>query len=272
MSSFDYFETSLFEAKPRALYEFRFGPNVWRYASGEGDLVLPGLGTYASVAISDGGIAQTGNPQSDDVTVTLPRNTPVANLFATVPPSETVYLTMRRTNIGATEAPVVWIGTVKASKIVDLNSVEFTCLMIASSFDRQGLRLGWQRTCPHALYDRNCRVDPEAWAIQVPIESITGSEIYSSVISGLANARFTGGFVKWTTALGTIERRAIDEHQGSRFSILESTAGLQVGMTIAAYPGCPRNTDGCLSFNNLSNYGGFPHMPGQSPFDGNPVF
>jgi hypothetical protein len=48
---------------------------------------------------------------------------------------------------------------------------------------------------------------------------------------------------------------------------------MEVGNTISAFPGCRRTIDDCVNkFNNLDNFGGFPHSPGRNPFDGQPVF
>jgi hypothetical protein len=44
-------------------------------------------------------------------------------------------------------------------------------------------------------------------------------------------------------------------------------------MIVAAYPGCPRTIAVCdARFANHLRYGGVPHLPGKSPFDGDPVF
>ena len=69
-----------------------------------------------------------------------------------------------------------------------------------------------------------------------------------------------------------MNRRGIESQNGNNFQVLGSTDGLEVGTAVTLYPGCPRNTTACKLFNNLPNYGGFPHLPGKSPFDGSPVF
>jgi hypothetical protein len=70
-----------------------------------------------------------------------------------------------------------------------------------------------------------------------------------------------------------LERRGIESHSGATFTVLGSTAGLDVGDYITAYPGCGRTRAECKNkFNNLPNYGGFAHLPGKSPFEGDPVF
>ena len=53
---------------------------------------------------------------------------------------------------------------------------------------------------------------------------------------------------------------------------LASGFRLEIGSEITLYPSCDRTTTGCNLFDNLPNYGGFPHLPGKSPFDGSQVF
>ncbi|AAP96358.1 hypothetical protein HD_1576 [[Haemophilus] ducreyi 35000HP] len=51
------------------------------------------------------------------------------------------------------------------------------------------------------------------------------------------------------------------------------TQKLSVGTQIKVYPGCDGRASTCLKkFNNMLNYGGIPHMPNKSPYDGSRVF
>lgn len=270
--SYETLELSTHSAYPVALYEFALGTTTWRYASSEADVEVPGIGTFLATTILDEGVSQSGSPDEEDVQITLSRNLEVSKLFKDPFPSEPVYVIIRRFNRGGFDAPVFWVGSVKSSEDVELNQLKLGCLMMAASFKRPGLRLGWQRSCPYALYDNNCKVDPEAYRVDVRPQTVSGVAIFSDTIADLQEGRFRGGYVQWPTEHGSVERRGIDDQVGNALFLLEGTQGIAPGMVISCYPGCPRTTDGCQSFDNLPNYGGFPHMPGTSPFDGNPVF
>ncbi|MGP1665642.1 MAG: phage BR0599 family protein, partial [Rhodanobacter sp.] len=72
---------------------------------------------------------------------------------------------------------------------------------------------------------------------------------------------------------GALERRGIDEHLGKQLRLLGKSDGLLEGMDVKAYPGCQRTSAVCAAkYNNLLNYGGYPHLPGKSPFDGDPLY
>ncbi len=274
--SFDTIERSNYDGQPIRLYEFSIGTVFHRYASGEEKVTLPGAPTphvYDPLPISDGGMVQSGDGQSNETTITLPSSAPIAQLFNTVPPSEELWVAIRELHYGDTEAPVVWIGTVASSKQTGLAITEFTCQLLTASFERNGLRLGWGRQCPHALYDRNCRVNKAAYAAAIFVESFNGNTVVSDALNAFPGGYFNNGFYEFSMIPGVLERRAIEVHYGGSFLVLGTTEGLSVGGAILVYPGCARNTSECISkFNNLANYGGFPHLPGKSPFSGDPVF
>ena len=132
--------------------------------------------------------------------------------------------------------------------------------------EMQGLRLGWERSCPHALYSPACGVHASAYRITADVLSVDGAAIYSGAFAGEKDGYFTSGFIEWTLPGGDLERRAIQLHEGSRVQLLGGAAGLQAGLEIRIYPGCAQTVESCNTFKNLANYGGFPHLSGQSPY------
>jgi hypothetical protein len=62
-------------------------------------------------------------------------------------------------------------------------------------------------------------------------------------------------------------------HLGESLRTLGPVVGIAAGDPVVAYAGCKRTVRECIDkFDNYDNYGGFPHIPGRSPYDGNPVF
>lgn len=282
--SYDSFEISNYDSAPTNLYEFSIGYSFWRYAAGEEDVTIAGFEfvdgvltpaqvTYKAVPISDSGLVQSGDTQNDDFTVTLPANVTFASLYLATPPSQTVYLTCRRKQREDNEAPVVWVGEVRSTKRSSVIELQVICKVLTATLNRNGLRLAWGRGCPHALYDRNCTVDPDDFGIAINVQGLTGASITSSGLASLPAGYLSGGYFEFDQLPGVKERRMIESHSGSVLNVLGTTDGLEVSDWITVFPGCDRVSSTCNSkFNNLSNYGGFSHMPGKSPFDGDPVF
>jgi uncharacterized phage protein (TIGR02218 family) len=270
--SYDTVERSNDAGQPIALYEFTFGTATWRYSSDEVDTLL-GTTRYTAQPISDSGVTQSGDASSDEMTVTLPKYEPVAIMLNGQPPSEKVWLTLRRMHRGEAGAPIIWIGYVVSCKQTDNLAVEIACKMLTAGFDRNGLRLSWGRQCPHALYDISCRVDKAAFGVTFEVDGVQGNAVVSSDLLSFPSGWFSNGFFEWPRFPGAVERRGIEIHSGNKMTVFGVTSGLEAGDLITAYPGCSRTRSDCkMKFNNLANFGGFPHMPGKSPFQGDPIF
>jgi uncharacterized phage protein (TIGR02218 family) len=270
--TFDASERSNYDGAPSTLYEFSVGTTYWRYVAAQNDIVLGG-NTYTALAIANEGYSASGNPETDDLQVRISARALVTDLFLGTPPSTQVLLRIRTVHKGDTDAPVVWSGSVKSGRQVSLAEFVFTCNSLLSTLSRNGLRLSWERSCPHALYDHSCRVDPTAFDTLVQITQLTGSSVTATGIASLGDGYLSGGFLSFVGSHGATERRPIEGHVGNTVYVMATTDGLAVGSWITLYPGCNRTTVVCdLKFNNLANYGGFPHLPNKSPFDGDPVF
>lgn len=270
--AFSAIEVSNEGGKPVGLYEFRYGNTVWRYTTAEYDIPLVG-DPWLAHTISDDGVTQGGSDQND-LSITVQQNNPVALLFRNSQPSGKVWLTVRRYHIGDAvgETPLLWSGTVVNATLVDVATVQMSCRSLGGTYDRNGLRLGWDRLCPHPLYGVGCFVDKEDHAYVRTIATLTGTSFTCTTHSEPSEGSFTGGFMEWERDDGSFNRRAIEQQAGNDFQVLGTTDGLEVGLEVTLYPGCVRNTTNCKLFGNLKNYGGFPHLPGRSPFDGSPVF
>lgn len=275
--SYDSYARSNYKSKPVHLYEFSMGSNYWRFTSGEIPRTIDIAGVpcvFDPTAISDQGIRQSGDAKSNAMKITLPARTEFLSLFRGQPISETLWVTIRRLEIddASKEAPVVWLGTVSSFKGGNVD-VELSCFLLTASFNRQGLRLSWTRQCPHSLYDRNCRVNKADFAVSFQVDALGGNTITASALDGYADGYFSYGFFEWEILPDVLERRAVERHAGGVLTVLGSTEGLTIGDWVTVYPGCDLTTQTCENkFNNLSNFGGVPAMPGKSPFDGNPVF
>lgn len=269
-------EISSASGRPVALYTFWYGNTYWYYCTADEDKTLDGK-TYLAQAITDEGVTQGGSDQND-LRITTQKNHPVAELFRNSKPGGKVWLSVRRWHIGDPddETPLLWLGTVITVREINKATVEMACRSLGGTYDRQGLRLAWGRMCPHVLYDVGCNVNnsnPKSDHAYVhEIATLTGTNFTVVDYEDPSEGNFSGGFFEWEREDGSIDRRAIERQDGNDFAVLGSTEGLSVGQEVTLYPGCARNTTTCKLFDNLANYGGFPHLPGKSPFDGSPVF
>ena len=267
-------EFSLADGQPIRLYQFVRGVQQWTYASGDQDIdhlsrtyrTLPG-------GISDKGISQGGEESTQSVVITAPGDLEVAQLYRGIPPSDIIELVIYEMHYGDTDYRASWAGEIQSVAWPATDRCEITCSPEAASLEEQGLRLGWERSCPHSLYGRGCNVERSLYALNVSIVGISGAIITVNSVGGVDDGWFDAGFIEWPIGSGNYDRRAIEQHVGNDLTLFGGSEGLSLNQALVAYPGCDQTPETCFyKFNNKDNNGGFPHIPGRSPFDGDPVF
>jgi uncharacterized phage protein (TIGR02218 family) len=218
-----------------------------------------------------------GGNSNEDIEITMPSNIPLAVLYNSTPPSNTIRITVRRRHATDPDgqAFVYWKGYLSNVKRAEGNAaVALICNTLLSSFTRQGLRLGWTRGCPHILYDQECRVDPNAFVHDTTIVSMDGNSITIDNDGDHPDGWFTGGYIEWeANGPATLDRRGIaGSFSSTQLILLGTTYRLAIGLSIRAYPGCDLTMESCRGkFNNRENYGGCKQMSGENPFDSKPI-
>jgi len=271
--SFDALESSLEEGRPVALYVFTFGSVVWRYTSADKDLVVGG-NTYKAAAISDDGVRQSGEAAADMLTMNGPSWIGPAQVFMRGAPSKGIELTILEKHEGNAETKVRYSGEVSQVNFPLPGAARIICETLSATLQREGLRLGWQRSCPYAVYDPlTCKVNKASFDTPLVVLGISGFQITVDGIDALADGYLDGGFIEWTHPVRGVEFIPIESHVDDVLTALTNINELYVGATGVAYPGCDFTPTTCEDvFSNYDNYGGYPGLPGKSPFDGNPVF
>ncbi|MDR7062011.1 MULTISPECIES: phage BR0599 family protein [unclassified Sphingopyxis] len=267
--SFDNFEISNYGGRPVYFYEFRWGNSEWFYTSADRPLML-GTQEYQPVPISDDGIT-SGAASPGEFKINCAANLPVVGLFRGTPPSEKVRVTALRKHIDDPETKVIFTGKIDNVKRPN-GGAEASLICSSGKQRRGGLRLTWSRTCPHILYDGQCRLVRALFAEPAIIGSITGNSFTVEAAPHASLGWFDGGIIEWDAdGLGTLEMRAIERGTSTTtFLMFGRTDGLVVGQAVAMYPGCDRLPTTCNSkFNNLVNFGGITQQPGESPFGQN---
>lgn len=271
--SFAEYETSLQNGQPVRLYQFQRGPIKWGYTNADRNISHQSI-VYRAVegGIADDGIRQTEDAQADTLNLTVPATLDVAQMFRIVAPGQTVAVTIFDLHFGDNGFLVVWMGQVIGVRFKNEISAELQCRNLSASLERTGLRKTWSRICSHQLYDSACAAPRNSFKTEGLIDRLDGSSIGFAQAAGHEDGYYAGGYIEWTSQYG-LEQRGIEAHVSDSLTIYGGTFGLATSQLIAVYAGCNRLFQTCQDrFNNAVNYGGAPHMPGKSPFDGTPVF
>lgn len=261
---------SIADGQPINLYEFVRGDNekIYRFCDADMDLTINGQRWQATT------ITDAGKTDGENTTIIVASHNPIARLFRGVPPSQSISVKIYRTHWQDNEIRVVWIGTVLEVKRPSIEKAEIISASLSNTMNSAGLRLSWGRNCPYSLYDSDCRVNRKQFAVNdIVIEALDGAAITVTLPQSIPAQWFNAGFIEWRDADGVTEMRAITLHQANRLTLMGGTKGLDVGMKITLYPGCDGQVSTCAKkFRNVLNFGGIPHMPNKSPYDGSRIF
>ncbi|XKM14234.1 phage BR0599 family protein [Orbaceae bacterium ac157xtp] len=264
--SWNQFEYSSNDGRPVTLYEFvRSGEKYYRYTNADRNIDFNNE-CWSAIAISNTGLSMgTGS----SLEITLPTDSDIAKLYRGIPPSSAVliYIYQLHEHDEDIDFRVVWVGKVREVKREALDRTKLITASVASTFERNGLRLTYGRSCPYALYDHNCRVKKDEYALaDIEIIELDGANITVALSNNIEDGYFTGGYIEWVVD-GIKEMRGLKTQSAGKMGLLGGTHGLKVGMIITIFPGCDRTIKTCnKKFANHLNYGGQPHIPGISPF------
>lgn len=264
-------ETSIQAGRPVELYEFLDGATAYRYTSADGDVVYGG-NTYTAVPISRSAVEATSEVARLALNITCSRDLSILNLFALIPPSEIIAVTVRRLHSGDGEAITLWMG-----RILDVAfnpaSAEIHCESVYTSLKRVGLRRIYQKGCPHVLFEGECALNRATYASSKTISTVVGTAITLASMGAFADGYFAGGYLEWESTTGYFERRAIRSQVGGLVTIGFPLPGLATSDTVTIYPGCDHTLATCIAkFANGLNYGGMPYWPTKNPFDGTIIY
>lgn len=276
--TYDSREKSWEDGAPVEYYDFIQGERHWRYNTSDrvltrldGGIEVP----YLPLSIKRDRIQQGPERNKLTLSIEVPSNADVVDLWHPYPTSSVVGLTIYGGHIGEADEVVTWIGRVISPRFrpeaVTLLGEPSTTLARKS-----GQIQCWQRGCMHVLYkqgDGLCNVNRASFAVTGEVVLVASNVIKVAEFATLDSGRLAGGYLEWTTPEGAIERRSVNTHAGDTVTVLYGTGDLPIGTEVTGYPGCKHNWDDCENFfGNGVNYGGDLYSPETSPFNGQPVF
>ncbi|MQQ09112.1 DUF2163 domain-containing protein [Epibacterium sp. SM1979] len=141
---------------------------------------------------------------------------------------------------------------------------------LAASLDRPEGRVHTTLCDVRRLGDGRCGLDLTAWQATATVVSVDGLEVWVSGLDEFNPGFFDKGTVEWLTggnagSAGDI-RATLDSAGSLVLSLWRAPAAtIAIGDTLTVTAGCNRTADTCRNrFNNLVNFRGFPHMPGEA--------
>lgn len=127
-------------------------------------------------------------------------------------------------------------------------------------------------TCDAELGDARCGFDAThaGYTVTLPVDTVVDNRVVMLTGGGsFEDGWFSNGFATWHTGANAGVKARVKRDQsadlGRRVELwLEATAPVLVGDELRLVAGCDGRAETCrLKFSNMTNFRGFPHMPGE---------
>lgn len=260
---------------------------VLRYTSGDQDIVYGG-NTYSSGGVSDvlmeldttsGMKLQLGTQSQTMVVQVAPRNGQLSGIpFITA----CVFGVLDGATVRRDIAIMPTYGNVAAGVVlmflgrvaeVDIGDTQISINVNSPTelFNQSMPRNLYQPGCINTLYDASCTVNPETYRADYHVAAGSTTTMLLLVDQSIRSKYFDQGKVWIRSGAASGQRRNIRQwtmgsspEASTAFIWPPLTVAPSAGDSVSLYPGCnksPTDPDGCIKFNNLPNFRGFPDVP-----------
>lgn len=261
-------EESTYSGKPRELYKFEGTYGNYYYTSGQGDVTYLG-NTYRAVEMRRTNV-KVGTQEDDglDISIDVPIALPVVRdyAFRIAPPK--LQLTVYRfhdPSLAPGTVAIYWNGPVTVITVKGGRAAIRSPSVLSYALSGDVPSIYYQTPCNRVLFDQGCKVNRSLNSVTTTATPVTGRTLALASNGGRADGFFTGGEV----LLDSGERRMIVNHVGTTVEINFPFARMSDNSNVVVTAGCNRAYAGdCLNkFNNQQNFGGFPFIPSENPFE-----
>lgn len=274
--SFATLETSAESGRPLELLMVTYLTNYWYFTTSELPVIHDG-NTYQPLPFRHSDIERTGDVAKSDVTIEVPQDCPLGDLFRIQPPSSIVNATLFAKHVDDAEVKVVWKGRIVNAQW-NLPWLKLTTESIYTSLRRVGLRRKIAVLCPHTVYQQGhglCNANKAAMEVNGTAADITGSTIAIAATAGRPDNYFAAGEIWWTNADNgqIVKRMIVSSDNIGTVTLAAPPLGLAIGGAVKLYPGCNHTPGECNDkFGNKLNYGGQEYIPKKNPFGGSMMY
>lgn len=267
MTEYEDREYSAHDGSPVEGYNFIGTFTTYRYTSAERDVTIGG-NLYTAIPIKRAAI-NSGTQDDDnlDLELTLPFNLQVVQDYAFQVSPPDLSLEIVRYHEGsdpATDFIIVWKGIVTSfsasgHEVKVLVPSIFSIMMSGEVPNKY-----FHNPCNHVLYDSHCGLTAASYQQDTTITDVDEDTI-TVAADGFDDEYLRAGEMVNTTKS---QRRLIIDNVSDVITIAYPFYNAEVGDSVSLFAGCNHSFSICLSkFSNTINYGGFPYIPKENPFE-----
>lgn len=141
--------------------------------------------------------------------------------------------------------------------------------LLARALRRKIPSLVVSRSCQHRLFDAGCQLDRKTFTKIAAIVSMDGYKM--TVDTALEEQWARGGELVHVASgerIEIVDQVGSDVSQRSVITLQAKPYNAHKGDEVEVLAGCDREIATCHDkFNNVVNFGGFPHLPTKNPFE-----
>lgn len=270
-------EASVADGDVTELYDFTGPTASYRYTSGSSAVTYGGNSFAPSPGLVRAPVGTSSTRDAPSISLTIRVAESVIQTFGGGAPPRSLRLRIYRTQANSGETRTIWDGVVVGitckGEMAEVRSTSLVGLRLATQLPS----LAVQKRCQHFLYDERCRVDRAAYEHNTTVSSLSGATVAVASVGGALDDYYAVGGEIERVVDG--ERRAVYEQTGNVLTLSSPFPVLAPGDAVRMWPGCDHMLDirdfgtsqvvsgHCLTrFNNVTNYGGHPTVPGANPF------
>lgn len=253
MSSFDALESSRESSRPLEVYRFSLANDEFLYTSSSFDVTRAGE-TFESIPIKRDRIIIGQAERKRVLTIDVPSDNELAQLFVGIPPGVTGRLTISR--LQQDEAPTYatkvdfFHGTISSVNWPSPGVARFAVRPNTAAVDNNLPRYTYMGMCNHVLYGPGCDVNPTAHTFTSTVSAVNGNVI-TVTGAGASGKDFTGGFVRLSGTGG--DPRVVLKQDGNDLTLLLPFFSDVTGASVDCLRGCDHviESDCALVFDNV---------------------
>lgn len=221
--------------EPILLATFALGEKLWRFVRADQDVLHDG-NTYLC---TPGGIEPTRfhdstETRKNDVTLTVDRSFPIAELWRMSPPAGIVAVRLVEIHAGEVDDAVSWLGHVSNVSWKGEARAEITMSPGSMAMRTNGLRRLWQKNCSHVLYGPKCRLSRVGEPVPGTLTAVDDAELVALEFDGAFD--LAGGRITWEDDDTVPHSALILTHDGDTITLAAGDATLEVGRSVVVYP------------------------------------
>jgi uncharacterized phage protein (TIGR02218 family) len=264
--TYDASEASRDAGAPVELYRFAMGGLAWYYTSSDQAVTFNGHLYVPETIVRDE--LEYGSDQAvSALSVRIPRENPVAQLFVAGMPAQPVTVTVYRFH---RDDPADVVGLPPA-EVADWDYddpsglAKLACHTVAQLLERRVPAVGVRRQCSHVLYgEQGCRASRAAHTVAAVVASVSGLDVVLTMSPEPADGTYAYGYLE--TQAG--RRLHVARQVGTTFTLLTPPpAEVVAGLAVQAVEGCDRTLATCHArFGNAPRFLGWPELPTSNPF------